>query len=368
MATKTYAAGDAEVVKLWSKRLAREALKRTVIGAYLKDSSSALGCIESDTQKGPGDRVTVTLRMQLSGDGVTENQTQEGNEESLSTYTDNVLLHELSHATRSQVKISQQRVPFKLGREMNDALADWWAARMDQTAFYHLAGYTPANSLGNSTQYNGGNTITAPTSGRQLWTEAGTSADQDLDSTGDEMTLAMIDKCVELAQTGGTSGLVPIRPISGLPGGADYVMFLHPTQVTSLRTSTTTGNWQDLQKAMLSGSGAGTGSDNPLWKGGLGVYNKTLLVESTRVPQGVNSSTGAAITTVRRAIFCGAQALGLAFGQGYGPEEWKVQEETFDYGRQLGVNALNIFGVKKLVFNSADFATIVVSSYAANAA
>lgn len=365
MVTKTYAAGDSEVVKLWSKRLAREALKRTVLGSYFKDSSSALGMIESDTQKGPGDRVTVTLRMQLSGDGVAENQTQEGNEEAISTYTDNVSLMELSHATRSQVRITQQRVPFKLGREMNDALADWWAARMDAIGFYHLAGYTPANSLAANGQYNGGNTITAPTSGRHLWTEAGTSADENLDSTGDELTLAMIDKCVELAQTGGSTNLVPIRPVSGLPGGAEYVMFVHPTQVTQLRTSTTTLNWADLQKAMLQG---GAGSDSMFWKGGLGVYNKTLLVESTRVPYGVNSSTGAAITTVRRAVFCGAQALGLGFGQGYGPEEWKVQEETFDYGRQLGVNALNIFGVKKLKFNSADFATIVVSSYAADAA
>lgn len=365
MATKTYAAGDAEVVKLWSKRLAREALKRTVMAPYIKDSSSALGMIESDTQKGAGDRVTVTLRMQLTGDGVTENQTQEGNEEAISTYTDNVSLFELSHATRSQVKITQQRVPFKLGREMNDALADWWAARMDTIMFNHLAGFTPANTQAASGQYNGGNTIVAPSSGRQLWTEAGTSADQDLDSTGDELTLTMIDRCVELAQTGGSGNLVPIRPISGLPGGADYVMFVHPTQVTQLRTSTTTLNWADLQKAMLQG---GAGNDSMFWKGGLGVYNKTLLVESTRVPQGVNSSSGAAISTVRRAIFCGAQSLGLCFGQGYGPEEWKVQEETFDYGRQLGVNALNIFGVKKLRFNSSDFATIVVSSYAANAA
>jgi N4-gp56 family major capsid protein len=151
----------------------------------------------------------------------------------------------------------------------------------------------------------------------------------------------------------------------GLPGGAEYVCFVHPTQTTSLRTSTSTNGWMDLQKALLQG---GEGMDSKIWKGGLGVYNKTLLVESSRVTQGVNGSTGAAITTVRRAVFCGAQALGLAFGQGYGPEEWKVQEETFDYGRQMGVNALNIFGMKKTRFNSADFGTIVISSYAANAA
>lgn len=366
MATKTYAVGDAETVKLWSKRLAREALKKTQCFQYMKDSSDALGTIETDPQKGAGDRVTTTLRLQGTGDGVTENETQEGNEEAIVTYTDNILINELSHAFRSNRTISQQRVPFKLGFEMNDALSDWWAARMDYIFFAHLGGYTPANSLaGGNGKYTGFNTITAPTSGRQLWTESGTSADENLDSTGDEMTLAMIDKAVELAQTGGSTGLVPIRPIRGLPGGAEYVCFVHPTQTTQLRTSTTTLNWADLQKAMLQG---GKGEDSMFWKGGLGVYNKTLLVESTRVPQGVNSSTGAAISTVRRAIFCGAQALGVAFGAGYGPEEWKVKEETFDYGRQLGVNGLNIFGIKKHVYNSADFATIVISSYAANAA
>jgi N4-gp56 family major capsid protein len=366
MATKTYAVGDAETVKAWSKRLARESLKRTVLYPYFKDSGDALGTMNSDTEKGPGDRVTITLRMQLTGDGVAENETQEGNEEALVTYTDQVLINELSHAARSNKTISQQRVPFSLAREMNDGLADWWAARIDQVGFNHLCGYTPANTQGGSSlKYAGFNTIVAPSSGRQLWTEAGTSDDQSLDSSGDELTLGMIDKAVELAQTGGSSGLVPIRPVMGLPGGADYVCFVHPTQTTSLRASTSTNNWMDLQKSMLQG---GKGEDSMIWKGGLGVYNKTLLVESNRVTQGVRSDTGAAITTVRRAVFCGAQALGLAFGQGYGPEEWKVHEETFDYQRQLGVNALNIFGVKKTRFNSADFATIVISSYAANAA
>lgn len=366
MATKTYAVGDPETVKAWSKRLARESFKRTVCFPYFKDSGDALGTVNSDTQKGAGDRVTITLRMQLTGDGVAENETQEGNEEALITYTDNVLINELSHAVRSNKTISQQRVPFSLAREMNDGLADWWAGRIDTVFFNHLCGYTPANTLaGASLKYAGFNTILAPSTGRQLWTEAGTSADENLDSTGDEMTLNMIDRAVELAQTGGSTGLVPIRPVMGLPGGADYVCFVHPTQTTSLRASTTTNGWMDLQKSMVQG---GKGEDSMIWKGGLGVYNKTLLVESNRVTKGVSGATGLAVDNTRRAVFCGAQALGLAFGQGYGPEEWKVHEETFDYQRQLGVNALNIFGMKKMRFNSADFATIVISSYAADAA
>lgn len=365
MATKTYAVGDNEVVKIWSKRLAREALKATVIYPMIKDSGSALITLAPETQKGPGDRVRVALRMQFSGDGVTENQTQEGNEEVITTYTDDVTLGELSNAYRNRTTMAQQRVGFDIAKEGNDALADWHAARLDQVAMYHMAGYTPANSLAANGQYNGFNTITAPTAGRQLWTETGATADQDLDSTGDELTLTMIDKARELAETGGSTGLIPIRPIKGLPGGAKYVCIVHPTQVTSLRTSTSTNNWMDLQKALLQG---GKGDESMIWKGGLGVYNETLLMVSNRVPNGVNGSTGAAITTVRRAIFAGAQALIMAFGQGYGPEEWRIRESTFDYDREYGQNALCLYGIKKSVFNSKDFATIVISSYAADAA
>ena len=364
MATKTYAVGDAEVVKLWSKRLARETLKKTVCFAYMKDSSDSLGKIETDTQKGAGDRVTYTLRMQFTGDGVTENETQEGNEEALATYTDSLYINELSHAGRANKTISQQRVPFKLAREINDGLADWHAGRMDTVFFNHLAGNTVANTQAGSTlKYAGFNTITAPSSGRVLRPSSLTT-DQLLTATN-IITLDAIDRMKEIAETGGASALVPLRPISGLPMGAKYVLFMHSTQATQLRTNTTTFGWLDVQKAWLSGS---KGEDNMLFKGGLGVWNEVLLVSSTRVPKGVNSTTGAAETSTRRAIFCGASALTLAFGQGYGPEEFKVREEGFDYNRQYGANALNIFGMKKSVFNSSDFATIVYPTYAVDAA
>lgn len=366
MATKTYAVGDAETVKLWSKRLAHEALKKTVCFPYFKDSGDALGAIESDLQKGPGDRVTITLRVQMSGDGVTENETQEGNEEAIVTYTDNLLINELSHAGRSNRTISQQRVPFKIAREINDGLADWWAGRIDQTFFNHLCGYLPANTqAGSGLKYAGFNTILAPSAGRIL-RPGSITVDENLTS-GNVITLSHIDQLKELAETGGSTNLVPIRPIMGLPGGAKYVCFVHTTQVTSLRTAASTNNgWMDIQKALLSG---GEGKDtNAIFKGGLGVYNEVLLVSSPRVTAGVNSTTSAAFANTRRAVFCGAQALGLGFGQGYGPEEWKVNEETFDYGRQYGANALNIFGMKKLQFNSSDFGTIVLSTYAADAA
>jgi hypothetical protein len=54
----------------------------------------------------------------------------------------------------------------------------------------------------------------------------------------------------------------------------------------------------------------------------------------------------------------------IAFGQGDSAGSMTWDEETFDYGNKLGVSAGAIFGIKKAIFNSTDFATIVISSYA----
>lgn len=90
----------------------------------------------------------------------------------------------------------------------------------------------------------------------------------------------------------------------------------------------------------------------------LGVYNGVVLHEWTRLPSGI----GANSANTRRAVFCGAQAVALAWGKGYS-EAPNYVEDTFDYDRQFGVSVQTIMGAKKMVFNSIDFSTIVLSTY-----
>jgi N4-gp56 family major capsid protein len=144
-------------------------------------------------------------------------------------------------------------------------------------------------------------------------------------------------------------------------GKSYYVAFLHPYQVTDLRTSTSSGQWLDIQKAAMTG---GMVNDNPVFDGSLGVYNGIILHEDSRVTTGAVTTT--AYTSVRRAVFCGAQAAMIAFGRDNSENKFTWVEELFDYGNQFGVSAGAIFGIKKTVFNSKDFATVVLSSYAAS--
>jgi len=156
----------------------------------------------------------------------------------------------------------------------------------------------------------------------------------------------MIDQAVEVAITGGTAGdqipLVPIR----VGKEKKFVMFLHPYQVTDLRTNTSTGQWLDIQKAAMSGGKVG---NNPIFSGALGEYNGVILHSNTRIP------ASPAKASVRRAVLCGAQAVSCAFGRNEGKNTYSWKEELFDYGNSLGVGAGSIWGMKKNVFNSEDF-------------
>lgn len=346
MASTQYGVNSPETVKLWSERLFRESLKTTYMGKFMGSGSDSMIQLLDNTQKSAGDRITVTLRMLLDGEGVTGDNTLEGNEEAITTYTDNLLIDQLRHAVRSSGKMSEQRVLMDHRKEAYMGLKDWWKDRFDTALFNQLAGNTGQTNLA----YTGHNATVAPTSTRFVY-PTGDSSESDVNSGTAEITLEQIDYAVEKAKTAD----IPIRPLM-VNGEEKYILFLHPYAVTDLRTNTSTGQWLDIQKASMQG---GQVSKNPIFTGALGEYNGVVIHQSTRVP------AAPSLPNVRRNIFCGAQAGVIAFGQGYNGsakgQRWV--EKEFDYDNQLGVSSAFIWGAKKTVFNSTDFGTLVLPTY-----
>jgi N4-gp56 family major capsid protein len=370
MAETSYAVGDTLTAKRWARGIESEALMATDIWPLVGEDADSIIHMKTEPKKEGGDRVTVGLRTKLTGQGRTEGQTLEGNEESLTTYSDNLLLNELSHAVRvkGENTIDDQRILFNTRKEAKNGLKDWFAERMSIAAFQHLCGYNGASYTHRGmtvdralTQFNLGNATTAHTSTRRVWAEAGAgednTADENLESD-DVFDLRLIDYAKELART----TAVPLRPVN-LEGMEAFVCYLHPYQVVDIRTDTSTGQWMDFSKNAYNGRG----KDNPIFTGALGMYNGVILRESEHVTPGVNSSTLASISTVRRAVFLGAQAAMIGFGSDFnkGVGAYKWVEETFDYRRGLGVSVQSLIGLKKTVFNSVDFGVITISSYAA---
>lgn len=349
MATTDYGVNHPLAVKTWSRKLIREALKQTYVKKFTSEGTNNVVQIKNEVKKGPGDRITCGLRMQLVGEGVAGDATLEGNEEALTTYADNIFIDQLRHAVRSAGKMSEQRVPFDVREEARVGLTDWWADRIDTWFMNQIAGNTGQAN----TKFTGMQATIAPstTSGntRHLFSD-GTHTTEGSLSTTDVFQLSFIDRAVVTAKTA-TPLIRPIRQ----NGDEYYVMFLHPFQVHSLRTDATAGRitWYDAQKARVQG---GERDANGIFSGALGVYNSVILHESVRMPS--------VVANVRRAVLCGAQAAVMALGQNASEDSPNWHEELFDYGNSLGVAGGMIAGLKKSVFNGIDFGTVVVSTRA----
>jgi N4-gp56 family major capsid protein len=356
MAKTEFGVNHPLTVKVWSKKLFFETIEATYIKKFMGTSKDSLLYRKDELEKGAGDRIRCGLRMQLNGAGVLGDATLEGEEEAAQFYYDDLVIDQLRHATRVAGKMTEQRVPYDLRADNKDGLRDWHSDRLDTAFFNQLGGYTPANS---DLRYTGQNSVGAIDSNHIIRRVAHTS-DASI-STADTFALSLIDQCVVQAKTmRQANGLPIIRPLK-VEGEDHYVMFLHPYQAKALRTSTNTGDWLDIQKAVVSG---GAKTKNPIFDGSLGVYNGVILHEAVRVPAGVDAAGTGAVANTRRAIFCGAQAGLIGYANSDNSEKMTWFEEMFDYGNQLGVGAGYIGGLKGTFFNGSAYGRIIVPTYA----
>ncbi len=351
MALTEFGVNHALAVKRWSTSLAVEAAKKMYFSKFIGSVITKL----TDLEKNAGDKVTYGLRMKLRGAGVTGDGTLEGNEEALTYYSDDLLIDQLRHAVRSKGKASEQRVPYNMRAAAREALATWWAERFDELLFVYLSGARGVDTtltLPIGFTSFAGNALNTPDAAHIQYADGYAKATITSAMT---MDLAEVDALVEKAETVDPM----IQPIM-IDGEKHYVLIMHPYQATDLRTNTNTGQWLDIQKAANVRS-----ASNPIFTGALGMYNNVVLHVHRNVVRFDDYGSGVNLPAAR-ALFLGAQAAAIAFGNGGGESvarySWK--EELFDYGNQLGVAAGSIFGVSKTVFNSKDFGVIALDTYA----
>lgn len=359
MAYTEYSTNHALAPTIWERELAAEAIQQTYVWSFIGTGKNSLLTLKTDFSTKPGDKLIMGLRGQLTGRGTTGDDTLHGNEEALVTFNDQFTINQLRHGVISKGRMSEQRVAFSLREEAKEGLADWFATRFDTWFFNQIGGATYQTDFA----YTGFNAIPA-VDANHILRPNGKTTDESLTS-GDELTLVQLDRLASRLRQGtfASTGVMPMRPIK-IRGGNYYVLFVHPNQVQSLRSQTSTGQWADLQRAHIQGGL----TDIPLVTGGdfVGIYNGIVMHQSEKVPFGVNSTTGVAVANVRRAILCGAQAAMFGTGSETPDDErkFKWEEEKFDYGNQLGVSAWSICGLKASQYSSARFGTFILPTYA----
>jgi N4-gp56 family major capsid protein len=358
MAATEFGVNHDLAVKRWSLDLAREAAVQSYLSRFMGQSNDALIKIKKELQKAAGDKITVGLRMKLSGDGIEGDNQIEGTsaEEALSFYADSVLIDQRRKGTKSKGKMSEQRVPYNIRKEGRDALGVWFGEDTDQQGFMYLSGARGVNSdFHVSTAWSGraGNSLQSPNSENLIY-GGDASAKNDLDSS-DTMSRAIVERLVVKA---GTQDPM-IQPFM-VEGEKKFVLIMHPFQAYSLRTSTSTDDWLEIQQ-----TAGKRGETNLIYKGSLGDLAGVVLHQHRNVIRFSDYGAGENLAAAR-ALFLGAQAAIIGWGGNGGPGRYSWHEEMDDRGNALAITAGAIYGMKKCRFNSKDFGVIAVDTYAAD--
>lgn len=317
------------------------------------------------TEKGA--RAVLTLLADLEGDGVAGDRQLEGNEEAMKTFDTVIRLDQLRNANRHEGRMADQKSVVEFRGNSRDVLAYWLSDRIDQLAFLTLSGQ--AYSLKNNGATRVGSAfpdlefaadVSAPTTLRRLrWDEAGaTSALVSSAATSD----------VAANDTPSWKMIVDLKAyakdhyIRGIKEGGEetYHLFMTPRGVAWLKKDA------DYLNALRYAQPRG--DSNPLFTGAIAKVDGIYIHEFRHVFNTTGTATkwGAGNTIEgQQALFCGAQALGMA---DIGLPNWV--EKGFDYENQQGISVAKIFGMLKPKYTSQyDGSTVqdfgVISCYTA---
>lgn len=376
MAVTSMLTGNALTVKLWSKLGFVDMYKSSAFGRMYR-RGTIMRAEELDRAEA-GDDVTFNFTGILTGTGIGEGGTLTGNEEALDLQAFSMQYNVFRHAVASpnDDTIEQARTLVRFEERARQQLPQFHASRLDASVFNQLAGVNSTTITVDSTVYSGSNrtfvqglnTINAPTTNRII--RAGGAANDESLTSSDTFTLDLIDAAVEQ--------LLRTYPYAGPLENDEFDLYISYEQMTDLKRDTS-GKIQWYTN-YLSAMEGGDIDENKIMVGSkygmqpVGKYANVNIIPAFRVATGQNSSTGAAITTVRRAVLCGRNALAFASRfsgaledmretDGNVPFKFSVQLKDYDYIK--GIEARMIYGVKKIQFDNEDFGSSVIATYAA---
>lgn len=320
--------------ELWRKALFADVRDNLYMTRFIGSTEQSMIQELEDVKAQKGTNISFGLGMKLSGAGITGDSTLEGSEDTLTDYDEDVAVNQLRNGVILTGQFDEKRNVYDMRERAKNALADWWAERIDQELLDKLCGKTTSTFS---------NTPTAAAASRSVFA-GGQSAVGNITTS-----MKMDTKVLDAAKQTAILASPRIRPVR-VDGKQYYVAILHPYDATNLR--------QDPVWAQAQRDANVRGEENPIFSGALGIWNGIIVHEHEYVYR-TNDGSGSA--QVARNILCGQQAGVIAWGASV-----KWVEKTFDYGNQWGISVGAIFGCIKPIFNSVDYG--VVTMFAASAA
>jgi N4-gp56 family major capsid protein len=363
MALTNFAALTTEQLTAWSRDFWRVARNASFINQFAGSGSNAMvQRVTELTKSEKGTRAVLTLLADMTGDGITGDNTLEGNEEALRSYDITIQLDQLRFANRIAGRLADQKSVVNFRETSRDMLAYAMADRMDQLGFLTLSGVAYTHKT------NGGLRPTSASAGHELVDleyasdVSAPTANRHRRISGNDI-VAGDTTAVTATDKLGYRHIVELKAyakdnyIRGLRGQGNqelFHLFVTPQQMANLK----------LDADFLANvRNAGVrGPNNELFSGSASLMVDGVMVHEFRhvfstegATTGTSGNAGAAgykwgadaDVVGARALFCGAQALAMA---DIGLPE--IVEDTFDYENQAGISIGKIFGLRKPKYNS----------------
>jgi len=346
MASTTLA--TASQVQKWDASFFSEYVRNSGFKAYMGRGTNMPIVAKYELTSG-GKTINMPLVTRLTGAGVTGNSALEGNEEALGNYNHSISIDWLRNAvliTKDQAHYTEM----DLRRAARDQLSNWAMSGLRDdiiAAMQSIGGVAYGSAtetqkdlwLDNNTDRvlfgNAiGNISTAAPAGGATNDHSGSLAN--VDSSNDKLTRASLSLMKRMAKTADPH-IRPMRVNDG-SGREYFVCFAGSLPFRDLKADLDTTN-QDARPRNV--------DSNPVFQDGDLIYDGVIVREIPEI--GVLSGVGAASIDVGPVFFCGAQAVGVAWGQ-----EPRSTTDTRDYGFYRGVGIEEARGVEKLVFNDVD--------------
>lgn len=328
----------------WDSDFFRDYVRMSRFKRYMGTDETAIFQMKEELLKKKGDSVTFALVNELTGNGVTGNNTLMGNEERLGSRSQKITVDVLRHAVAVDDWDDQKSV-IDLRNAAKTQLREWAMKKMRDACIDALGmvdGATYAASTAGARNTWWGNNSDRVVCGTVSANYVGSVFATDIAKIGS--TEIFSPTALSLMKRKAQAASPKVKPIYVKEMDQEwYVCFVNSRSWRDLTEANSTSNLMTLANR----DARVRGVDNPIFTGDSLVWDGIIIREIPEISPltDISGSSGAAIAPV---YLCGAQAVGIAYAQ-----RTKSTTNVTDYEFLHGVGVQEIRRIEKLRFGTA---------------
>lgn len=359
----------------WISQYFAEYVRTSKFAPYMGRSPMSIIVAKYELQTENGKTINIPLITRLKSSGVTGSQILDGNEEELGNFNFPISIDWRRNGVRVP-KSTSYKTEIDLFNAGRDMLKEWEAEKLRDDLIQ--ACYSVQNAATDTTNINYGNVTISSTGGYQIaaadyiatetnknnWlalnadrvlfgalrsnnaSNVHATSLQNIDNTADKLTPAV----AELAKRMAKQADPHVRPFKTKNGAEFFVMFCNSRCFRDVKNDASMVNANRDARAR-----EGNGMDsNPLFQDGDLLKDGIIYREVEEIPTLTGAGNGS--IDVAGNFLCGAQAMGIAWGQ----EPTPRTDNLKDYGFRPGVAIEELLGVKKIFFNGHQHGMVTV--------